>query len=162
MGLEEVNMKENAQLPFKIVMSVRGASLVAHREIKYGEIVISLRDLKPQSLRTYQTIQVRDNHHVVEDSLAKLNHSCDPTITIDTVAGVCVAARDIEEGEELNFFYPSTETEMAEPFKCKCESVNCIEYVNGALALPVHVLIGRSLSPHVVTALKAKFSRQTA
>lgn len=155
-------MNQKVAVPFKVVMSVRGASLVASREIKFGEMVISLRDLKPQSARTYQTIQVEEDQHVVEDSLAKLNHSCDPTVFVDTVTGLCIAARDIKPGQELNFFYPSTETEMAEPFKCKCGSTNCIENVNGALALPLNILIGRTLAPHVVIALKAKYSRQTA
>ncbi len=155
-------MKQQIQVPCKVAMSARGASLIATRSIKRGEIVISLRNLQPQRLRTYQTIQVRDNHHVVEDLLAKLNHSCDPTVFVDTSAGLCVATRDIEVGEELNFFYPSTETEMAEPFQCKCQAPNCIKYVKGALDLPLHLLLGRPLAPHVTMALTAKYIKYTA
>lgn len=155
-------MKQQLELPCEVATSIRGASLIANRLIKRGEVVISLKNLKPQTMRTYQTIQVRDNYHVVEDFLAKLNHSCDPTVFVDTSAGLCVAIRDIEIGEELNFFYPSTETEMAEPFECKCRASNCIKYVKGALDLPLHLLIGRQLAPHVAKALAAKYIKYTA
>lgn len=30
------------------------------------------------------------------------------------------ALRDIQPGDELSFFYPSTEWEMAQGFECKC------------------------------------------
>lgn len=43
-----------------------------------------------------------------------------------------VAERDIAEGDELNFFYPSTEWEMAQPFECWCGSSKCLKKVKGA------------------------------
>lgn len=30
------------------------------------------------------------------------------------------ALRDIKEGDVLEFFYPSTEWDMAQPFECSC------------------------------------------
>ena len=30
--------------------------------------------------------------------------------------------RDLEEGDELTFFYPSTEWDMAQGFECKCDA----------------------------------------
>ncbi len=130
--------------------SVRGASLVASRFIKTDELVLSFLNLMPQKERTYQTIEIGMGWHVVEDEiLAKLNHSCDPNIKIDTVRRECIARRDIREGEELSFFYPTTETEMISPFLCKCGSDFCIGYVDGATKIPDAFLSRYELSPHV-------------
>lgn len=136
--------------PYRAVVSFCGNSLVARRKIKKGEHILSFKDLKPQLERTYQTIEISPDQHVLEDYLAKINHSCDPTIIVDTENRVCIAARDIEPEEDLTFFYPSTETVIARPFKCLCGAHNCIDYVTGALSLPRHLLNGRLLSPHVL------------
>lgn len=130
--------------------SIRGASLVASRSIKCGELVLSFLSVVPQKERTYQTIEIGMGWHVVESEiLAKLNHSCDPNIKIDTIRRECVARKDIREGEELSFFYPTTETEMISPFLCKCGSDFCIGYVDGATKIPAAFLSRYELSPHV-------------
>ena len=51
-----------------------------------------------------------------------------------------IARRDIEKGEELSFFYPSTEWEMQAPFICLCGASNCIHVVAGARFLPLSTL----------------------
>ena len=53
---------------------------------------------------------------------------------------VMIARRDIEKGEELSFFYPSTEWEMQAPFICLCGAANCIHVVAGARFLPLSTL----------------------
>ncbi|OQW51318.1 MAG: hypothetical protein A4S09_10305 [Proteobacteria bacterium SG_bin7] len=94
---------------------------------------------------------------MVEDAvLAKLNHSCDPNIKVDTIRRECIARRDIHEGEELSYFYPTTETEMINPFFCKCGSDFCIGYVDGATKLPEAFLLRYELSPHVQAELQRK------
>ena len=60
-----------------------------------------------------------------------------------------VAARDIEKGEELFFFYPSTEWQMDAPFICLCGSANCINVVAGARFLPLSTLERHYLNPHI-------------
>ena len=47
-------------------------------------------------------------------------HSCAPSVVLDTVARTVVAAHDLAPGDEVTFFYPSTEWRMAEPFPCWC------------------------------------------
>lgn len=63
-----------------------------------------------------------------------MNHSCAPTVEIevrtsnpqdgypDGISGEVRVAhnRDLEVGDELTFFYPSTEWASASPFKCLC------------------------------------------
>lgn len=53
------------------------------------------------------------------------------------VAGEIVVAggRGVEVGDELSFFYPSTEWAFDRPFQCACEEVGCLGEVRGAEAL---------------------------
>ncbi len=46
-----------------------------------------------------------------------------------------IAIKDIGNGEELKFFYPSTEWEMDQPFICNCGSSQCLGLISGALAI---------------------------
>jgi hypothetical protein len=46
----------------------------------------------------------------------------DPNVKFDTEAMQVVALRDISADSELQFFYPSSEWEMAAPFQCWCGS----------------------------------------
>ena len=48
------------------------------------------------------------------------NHSCDPNIIFNTSSHDYEAIKDIQLGDELCFFYPSTEWEMNCPFDCLC------------------------------------------
>jgi len=68
---------------------------------------------------------------------------------IDTSALLCIALRDIFPGDELTFFYPSTEWSMAEPFACLCGSGGCIGHIAGAERLPLHILTKYRLNPHI-------------
>ena len=81
--------------------------------------------------------------------LAALNHSCDPNVVLDTERMLMIARRDIEKGEELSFFYPSTEWEMQAPFICLCGSTNCIHVVAGARFLPLSTLENHYLNKHI-------------
>ena len=61
-----------------------------------------------------------DRHVELNSDLVYLNHSCDPTVLIDAENFKVLAAKDLKQGTELAFFYPSTEWEMAQPFECWC------------------------------------------
>jgi hypothetical protein len=50
-----------------------------------------------------------------------------------------MAIREIQRGEEMTFFYPSTEWEMIQPFNCYCGSPNCIGQIRGAAFLSKNV-----------------------
>jgi len=45
---------------------------------------------------------------------------------------VRVGPNGIREGQELTYFYPSTEWEMAQPFECYCGEVACKGLIDGA------------------------------
>ncbi|HLM58771.1 MAG TPA: SET domain-containing protein-lysine N-methyltransferase [Pyrinomonadaceae bacterium] len=60
-----------------------------------------------------------------------LNHSCRPNGHIDTRGPSFHALRRIARGEECTFNYLTTEYEMAEPFECRCGSVDCFGVIGG-------------------------------
>ena len=63
--------------------------------------------------------------------------------------GVLRALRDIEPGDELRYFYPSTEWSMAETFHCLCGSAECLGSITGAAGMPVQALLRHRLSPWI-------------
>ena len=78
-----------------------------------------------------------------------MNHSCDPTTIMDTTRMLVFARRDLAPGDELTFFYPSTEWEMSSPFICLCGAPNCIHVVAGARFLPLSTLEDHFLNHHI-------------
>lgn len=58
----------------------------------------------------------------LNSDMVYINHSCAPNVAMDVDRMVVRALEDIAIGEELSFFYPSTEWEMEQPFECWCNS----------------------------------------
>jgi hypothetical protein len=63
------------------------------------------------------------------------------------------AIRDIEPGEELTFFYPSTEWDMITPFQCLCGSSQCLKRIGGARYLSLNVLSRYFINQHIYFSL---------
>ena len=100
---------------------------------------------------SYLTLQVGDRQHILlePEFLQYVNHSCAPNIFFDPVERTVIALRKIEMGEELTFFYPSTEWSMDRGFDCACESEACVGYVRGAAHLPLDILAKHQLAQHI-------------
>ena len=124
-------------------------TLATKQSYKKGEVisVIPSEDVRDHPNR--YTVQIGRDKHTHVGKLAALNHSCDPNVILDTENMEMIAARDIEKGEELFFFYPSTEWQMDAPFICLCGSANCINVVAGARFLPLSTLERHYLNPHI-------------
>lgn len=67
---------------------------------------------------------------------------------------------DISSGQELTFFYPSTEWSMASPFLCGCGSPCCLKSIAGASHMDPGVVRQFRLSAHIQAMLAA--ASQTA
>lgn len=88
------------------------SKLVAERDFKKGETIADLTGLTPGPKR-YSSVQISATEHVeLNSDLLYLNHSCDPSTYLDITKRAIVALKDIKQGEELTFFYPSTEWDM--------------------------------------------------
>lgn len=56
-----------------------------------------------------------------------MNHSCAPSAYLKLTPRLrpdewvlCAGSAGIKAGDDITFFYPSTEWEMAQPFDCAC------------------------------------------
>lgn len=124
-------------------------TLVTKQAYKKGEMICSMPSENIMDKPNRYTVQIAKDRHTHVGKLAALNHSCDPNVILDTGNMVMIARRDIEKGEELSFFYPSTEWEMQAPFICLCGATNCIHVVAGARFLPLSTLETQYLSKHI-------------
>jgi hypothetical protein len=130
--------------------SAYGARLITTVPLARGELLHHIRHYQVVDRPTYQTIQVARDAHIEElGVLAYLNHSCRPNTHVDTTAFTVTALRDIAAGEELTFFYPSTEWEMDRPFVCLCGAPQCVRLVAGAKYLSVDTLSRYSINRHI-------------
>jgi hypothetical protein len=130
--------------------SAYGARLITDQPYAQGELIYRFEGYKRTSAPTYQTIQISATEHIEElGVLAYLNHSCQPNTVVNTADLTVIAARDIAAGEELNFFYPSTEWEMDRPFVCLCGAPQCVRLVAGARYLSVDALSRHFINKHI-------------
>ncbi|PHZ16343.1 SET domain-containing protein, partial [Rhizopus microsporus ATCC 52813] len=125
------------------------SKLVAERAFPKGSVIAELKGLTPGEKR-YSSVQVSENEHIeLNSDLLYMNHSCDPSAIMDVDRMAVTANKDIAPGDELTFFYPSTEWDMAQPFSCWCGSSKCIKTVQGAQYLSTQVLNQFHLSKHI-------------
>lgn len=124
-------------------------SLVTKQAYPKGEVICDIPTEKLFDKANRYTVQISQTKHTEVGKLSALNHSCDPNVILDTENLVMVARRDIAKGEELSFFYPSTEWEMDAPFICLCGASNCIHVVAGARFLPLSTLETQYLNRHI-------------
>jgi hypothetical protein len=125
-------------------------ALVSTEPVKEGQVVGVLATDKVLSAPDRYSVQISEEVHIHGGSQASfLNHSCDPNCRIDPEGLRVVALRDLAAGEELTFFYPSTEWDMAEPFDCRCGAARCLKTVRGARWLSDQELAGRFLCDHI-------------
>lgn len=124
-------------------------TLVTKQAYKKGEVICAMPTENITDKPNRFTVQIARDKHTHVGKLAALNHSCSPNVILDTDKLQVVACKDIEKGEDLYFFYPSTEWEMDAPFICLCGASNCIHVVAGARFLPLSTLENHYLNPHI-------------
>jgi hypothetical protein len=137
-------------------------SLYSRFNFNKGEIICPLPCTSISNKPTQFTVQAGRYKHIEVGPFASCNHSCDPNIVLDTTHMVIIAARNIAIGDELTFFYPSTEWEMAVPFICACGSPNCIHVVAGARYLAPAVLERYFLNQHIRRLINGSLTRASS
>ena len=124
-------------------------SLITKQAYSKGEVICDIPTEKLFDKANRYTVQISQEKHTEVGKLSALNHSCDPNVILDTERLIMLARRDIDKGEELSFFYPSTEWEMDAPFICLCGASNCIHVVAGSRFLPLSTLENHYLNRHI-------------
>lgn len=109
-------------------------SLFSKKTFRKNEVILEFLAKNVRSTPTYLTVQISEDVHIelLPECLACANHSCDPNCFFDTTSMEFVTIKDISEGEEFTFFYPSAEWDMDRPFHCTCGSDQCIGIIQGA------------------------------
>jgi hypothetical protein len=133
-------------------------SLHAAIAFETGELIVRFAALTIQDFATYLTIQTGIDTHITlqPEFLQYINHSCNPNVFFDTNSMELIALKSILPGDELCFFYPSTEWEMAQPFLCRCASPDCLQLINGAAHLSRETLNKYRLTSFIITQLNQK------
>ncbi|RKZ85115.1 MAG: SET domain-containing protein [Candidatus Parabeggiatoa sp. nov. 1] len=126
-------------------------SLHATVELKYGQLISHFDPKEVLDRPNYLTVQMSEHRHIMlnPEFLQYINHSCNPNVFFDTEKREVIALGQIENGEELTFFYPSTEWSMDRGFDCLCQSEVCLKYIQGAVHLPLNVLKTYKLSQFI-------------
>jgi len=129
--------------------------LRSRRPFVVGEILARFSAAATEDRPSRMTVQVSEHAHIAlaPPSLSFMNHACEPNVHLDVEHRVAVAIASIVAGDELTFFYPSTEWMMASPFDCHCGSPRCIGWIAGASQVPPSLLRGRPLAPHIARLL---------
>ena len=117
-------------------------SLHSLRSFKKGDVINPFSARETTSSPSYFTVQVDVRKHILLDPLflQYINHGCDPNVFFDTTSMFLIALKNIRVGDELMFFYPSTEWHMVQPFECNCGSPKCLGIIKGASHIPEGIL----------------------
>jgi hypothetical protein len=113
---------------------------------------------------TYLTVQVDHGKHITlqPEYLQYINHSCAPNVFFDTTSMKLVALKEIRVGEEMVFFYPSTEWKMIQSFQCYCGSPACLGSIRGAYYLSKQVLKQYRLTDFIQQQVAKRTTRKVA
>ncbi|KAI0825892.1 hypothetical protein BC629DRAFT_1451389 [Irpex lacteus] len=138
-------------------------SLRATKRFESGEILAAITGVRSAE-RTYQTVQcgpAQEDNLQLDSDLVYANHSCEPNTFWDFTSADpsewhVRALKVIEVGDEITFFYPSTEWSMDQPFECRCLASDCLGRIAGAETLSVSELHKYDVNPWIISLLEAK------
>jgi hypothetical protein len=128
------------QLPMAIVRyNTQNEQRELHSLVSFqpGDIICTFGARETLNFPNYLTVQVAIDKHILlaPEDLQYANHSCAPNIFFDTTTMQVIALQTINPGDEMTFFYPSTEWDMAQPFQCYCGQTGCLGLIEGAAFL---------------------------
>lgn len=128
---------------------------VAAVALAEGEVLACFGARETLASPTYLTVQTGPDTHILlaPEHLQYINHSCYPNVLFDTTRMEIVALRAIAPGEEVRFFYPSTEWTMDRAFDCQCGSSACLGRIGGADQLDVDALGRYAFNQHILDRL---------
>lgn len=130
-------------------------SLVA---LPAGAVFAKITTAEPAAYKTYTSVQTGQNSNIeLCSDLVYCNHSCAPSLEFDMARFEVRVSRHqpLAIGDELTFYYPSTEWDMVQPFSCTCGSERCLKVIAGARDFEPRVLERYWLNPHIEELLAA-------
>ncbi len=99
-----------------------------------GDVICQFGAREILEYPTYLTVQVEEHKHILlsPEFVQYINHSCNPNVFFDTTSMLLICLQPIAVGDELTFFYPSTEWKMDQSFACHCGAKDCLAIIQGA------------------------------
>ncbi|MBN8675805.1 MAG: SET domain-containing protein-lysine N-methyltransferase [Chitinophagales bacterium] len=139
-------------------------ALFALQSFQPGEVIAEFWAGTIAAEPTYLTVQVDVGKHITlqPEFLQYINHSCDPNVFFDTTLMQLVALRELKAGDEMTFFYPSTEWKMTQSFNCYCGSSNCLGDIRGASYLSEDVTKQYRFTDFIQQQLAKRAARKVA
>ncbi len=112
-------------------------SLHSNQNFKFNDVLTKFSGATVSNIPTFLTLQVDSYQHIIlePEYLQYINHSCNPNVFFNTTTFEVVALKEIKPGDELTFFYPSTEWDMTQAFACTCGYKDCLQNIRGAAFL---------------------------
>lgn len=126
----------------RIDVITNNRALYSKQDFNTNDIIAEFFWKSVHAKPSFLTVQVSDHEHIelLPEYLECVNHSCDPNCFFNTSLKQFIALKPIKEGEELTFFYPSSEWDMGQAFRCGCGSKNCLGLIQGAKYLPKNAI----------------------
>lgn len=129
-------------------------SLISKVDLPAGAYFTSITAATEVPAKRWSTVQVSKGKHVeLNSALVYMNHSCTPTLEIDTDMMEIRVSKEktLSAGDELSFFYPSTEFEMDKPFECLCGAgSDCLKTITGAARIDGQTLKKWFVNEHIL------------
>lgn len=134
----------------------------AQRSYSPGEVIAEFNSSFVLKEPTYLTVQIGVAEHIIlqPEHLQYINHSCDPNVFFDTFNREIIALKPVADGDEMTFFYPSTEWDMAQPFQCYCGCSNCLGEIRGAAHISLEILNTYTLTRFIQQQLHDRSNRE--
>ena len=122
-----------------------------------GAVFAKFKAGSHQITPTRFTVQISENDHIElhPTFLQFINHSCNPNLFFNLNSMQVDCLQNINPGDELTYFYPSTEWWLQESFICHCGSKNCIGEIKGAAFLSWDLFKRYKFTPFILEKLKS-------
>ncbi|WPG98516.1 Hypothetical protein R9X50_00130700 [Acrodontium crateriforme] len=134
------------------------SKLVSLVDLNPGEVLTKIEGATSTSQRAYSSVQTGEHSDIeLNSDLVFSNHSCQPTVVFDMAKfEIRAGEHGLKKGQDVTFFYPSSEWDMQQPFRCNCGSEQCLESIRGARFLEDKVLERYWLNEHIQTLLQKR------
>lgn len=141
------------------------SSLKSMKAFKKGDRIVTLSKCVFGAEKRYTSVQyAADKHFELNNEFVYMNHSCAPSVQLSVSDSNDIhvfALQDLASGDDLTFFYPSTEWDMDQPFDCTCKADNCLGTIKGAKYLSLAQLEERGFANEHILALKKEQNNST-
>ena len=124
-----------------------------------GGLFAQITESTPTDTDTYATVQSGRNIRIdLNSDLVYVNHSCQPSLVFDMARFEVRVVEDqpLRAGDDLTFFYPSSEWKMVQPFDCQCGARKCLGRIEGAATVGENVLRQYWLNDHIEELLRER------